>query len=64
MNDKFTTPHIDIQEVCDNLKLSELKKFAQRVEQEFYIRLEAEQDELAERKGELDELTKDLSNGI
>ena len=53
-------PQFDIQEVCDNLSLSELKKFAQRLEEEFYKRLEEEQDAIAERQKQLDEVTKDL----
>lgn len=53
-------PQFDIQEVCDNLSLSELKKFAQRLEEEFYKRLEAEQDDIAERQRKLHEVTKDL----
>ena len=53
-------PQFDIQEVCDNLSLSELKKFAQRLEEEFYKRLEAEQDDIAERQRQLHEITKDL----
>ena len=57
---KADYPQFDIQEVCDNLSLSELKKFAQRLEEEFYKRLEAEQDDIAERKRKLHEVTKDL----
>lgn len=53
-------PQFDIQEVCDNLSLSELKKFAQRLEEEFYHRLEEEQNDIAERQRQLDEVTKDL----